>query len=115
MFNKKIFFLVIVIVLLVASILVGVKYFYDYKNKVEIARITNKNILTFERMFIEKVLNATGEVSYEDRLELESAVADINDEDFTSQWQAFLLSTTEIEAQQNTIALLKMFTEKIID
>ena len=79
------------------------KYFYS----------PDKNILAFEKLFIEKVLASKGEVSYEDRLDLESAVQKTKDSQIKDNWQGFLNSTTEIEAQKNAVDLLKLITEKI--
>jgi len=115
MLNKKIIILIAVILVVLVALFFGAKYFLNSKNQITIGCSVNKNILAFEKLFIEKVLEAKGEIPYEDRLNLEYSVAEINDQDITNGWQSFLASTTEVQAQQNVIALLKLFTEKIIN
>ncbi|MBI4094226.1 MAG: hypothetical protein HY436_00270 [Candidatus Liptonbacteria bacterium] len=67
----------------------------------------NRKILGFGRLFVDKVLNAEGEVSFEDRLALENAVRDIKDDAVLARWQAFIASRTEREAQEGVKRLLE--------
>lgn len=73
----------------------------------------NAKIAEFERFFVSKILRATGEVSYQDRLKLESSITAINDQEITDSWQKFLDSQTESEAQQNVFDLLELISSKI--
>jgi len=103
---KKIY--IAIIFILTAILIFGCgfyfgKYFYS----------PDKNILAFEKLFIEKVLASKGEVSYEDRLDLESAVQNIKDNQIKDNWQVFLNSTTEIEAQKNALDLLELIAKKV--
>src|SRR3989344_4787023 len=49
----------------------------------------NDSVLNFANLFISKVLRAEGEVSFEDRLQLENAVRDTKDKDIYDTWQRF--------------------------
>jgi hypothetical protein len=98
----------IIIFILVAVLIFGSgfyagKYFYQ----------PDKNILIFEKLFIEKVLETKGAVGYEDRLNLETAVQNTKDSQIQDKWQVLLNSATEVEAQQNTFDLLKLIAEKL--
>jgi len=108
-----------VIILLAICLFLGVEYFIVFqKNQALQASIKaqqlNTKLVAFDKMFIEKVLQSTTEVSFEDRLKLENAVVDIKDNDILTQWHNFLASKTETEAQQDVLILLSSFANKII-
>ena len=69
--------------------------------------------MAFGQLFIEKVLEAQGEVEFETRLELENAVRDLNDEELLNQWKLFVASGDETSAQKEVRNLLKMLMNKI--
>ena len=73
----------------------------------------NRKILSFLRLFIDKVLKADGEVSFEDRLSLENAVRGIDDQQILSQWQKFVDSKSDKEAQVNLRDLIDLLVRKI--
>lgn len=73
----------------------------------------NAKTVNFTKMFIENVLAANGEVNFETRLKLESAVRELNDEAILGQWQKFVNSQTEADAQENVKELLKLLINKI--
>lgn len=73
----------------------------------------NAKITIFQKLFIDKVLNAQGPVSQEDRLALEKAAADTNDQNIISQWHNFLNSKTETDAQKNVLILLSILANKV--
>lgn len=73
----------------------------------------NVKIVTFTQLFIDKVLSGQTEVSFEDRLQLENAVRDINDQEIFDQWQKFVKSGINEEGQQNLTVLLKLLVTKI--
>ena len=107
--------IVILVILLTAGIYFGIRYFIilEKANILSEQRDVSAKILNFENLFINKVLKSQGEVSYQDRLKLENAVASIGDSYITSQWQTFLASKTEAEAQQNVLNLLNTFVQRI--
>ncbi len=110
--------LIVILLLFFVNIFIGYKYFVLQK-KIENTKIilktqqTNKKILEFTKFFIEKVLKAKTEINFETRLKLESLVQDLNNKEILIQWQKFLESKTETEAQNNTNDLLKILIEKI--
>lgn len=63
----------------------------------------------FAGMFIEKVLMAEGEIDFDMRLKLETAVRDLGNENVLNAWQEFIESQTEIEAQDATKKILHTF------
>ena len=75
---------------------------------------TQDQVVAFTRLFIEKVLKAEGEVDFETRLELETAVRALGDEAILQAWQKFTESETEAEAQAEVKNLLTVLVEKFI-
>ena len=73
----------------------------------------NEKALLFLRLFVEKVLEAEREVSFEDRLQLETQVRELKDPEVTSAWNSFAKAKTESQAQTAVKTLLKLLTDKI--
>ena len=73
----------------------------------------NDKVLEFMKTFIVKVLEAEDEVSFEDRVTLESMVRDLKDQEITSTWNSFVKAQTELQAQDAVKKLLRLLTEKI--
>ena len=73
----------------------------------------NDKIISFSKLFIDKVLKADTDVSFEDRLQLENSVRDIDNKDILVQWQKFTDSKTETQAQEEVKDLLYMLVNKI--
>ena len=73
----------------------------------------NAEILSFARMFVDKILKANGAVDFEDRLKLESSARALNDEEILNQWVKFTESKTEEEAQGEVINLLSLLLGKM--
>jgi hypothetical protein len=69
--------------------------------------------LDFTKLFIAKVLKADGEVSFDDRLQLENSVRDINDKTIFDQWQKLINAKTALDAQIEVKNLLEMLVDKI--
>jgi len=74
---------------------------------------TNQKILDFSRMFIDDVLNSTTEVDFDTRLKLENAVRDIKDPEILAQWNKFVSSSNEAQAQTEVKNLLTLLMKKI--
>ena len=118
MINTRLFIVTIITILIAGNILLGVLYFL---NRAEIgvlqqqftAQQTNGKVAFFAKLFVDKVLLGQGTVSFEDRLKLENAVRDINDEQVFSTWQAFTNSTDDRESQSAVGNLLKLLFSKI--
>ncbi len=121
MVNKKKLLLTTLIAVLVAgNVFFGVKCFLDgrllQEREQEIQNHEfNRDVVGFLNLFIEKVLRAQGEVSFEDRLQLENSVRSLKDDEILGKWEAFSNSATEAEAQQNVKDLLQVLAEKIYE
>ncbi|MCX6765249.1 MAG: hypothetical protein NT148_01790 [Candidatus Nealsonbacteria bacterium] len=115
---KRIIVLVVVGVVLITITLLSSKL-YLYSNeivrlqKVEQERVVNSKILSFTKLFIEKVLASKTEVDFETRLKLENSIRDINDPELFDQWTKFTGSKESGEAQANVVILLQMLVSKI--
>jgi len=116
--RKKIIYLIIFILLLASNFYFVARYrvikkeLQETKRPLEIQEI-NEKVLNFTKFFIEKVLRAEKEVDFETRLKLENAVREIGDPEILAQWQKFIDSKTEIEAQQEVKNLLELLISKI--
>lgn len=104
--------IIVAVILLISNIYFGVEYF-STKGTLTKSQANNSKIVAFENLFIGKVLKTQGAVSYQDRLNLQSAVVDINDNTILADWNTFLASSTETDAQQSVLILLQDFTNKI--
>lgn len=118
--KTKIALAVCVAVLFFSSSFFAVKYFSAKKEianlqqkSVKINNGEKKKVLAFGQFFIEKVLEAQGEVEFETRLELENAVRDLNDEELLNQWKLFVASRDETSAQKEVRNLLKLLLIKV--
>jgi len=113
--------LTIILITIILVLTAGNAYFYfkysPLQNQIDSLTKTkqlNEKIVTFNKLFVDKVLIEQGEVSYEDRLKLENAVIDTQDEEIINEWHAFLNSKTESDAQKETKKLLYLFANKMI-
>ena len=116
--NKRIFYIIPFGVLLIATVFFGMQYFtltqelnklQNTQSKVEL----NGKVIDFASMFITKVLQADKEVDFETRLSLENSVRGLEDEEIISEWQHFVGSKTEAEAQESVKDLLGILINKI--
>ena len=111
-----------VVIALIGLLLVGNVYFMvkDLRdNKIDVSsgsiKLTSQGdkVLSFLKLFIEKILKAEGEVSFEDRLQLENSVRALNDDEVFGQWEKFVNSVTNEEAQDNVRDLLELLVNRI--
>ncbi|MDO8486293.1 MAG: hypothetical protein Q7S77_01170 [Candidatus Staskawiczbacteria bacterium] len=110
--------LIIVLVLIAGNILMGVGYFFAQKKLQTIegqlrVQQNNTKIIDFAKLFISKVLKAGKEVSFEDRLRLENDVRDLHDDEILAQWNKFIESKAETDAQNAVKDLLELLLKKI--
>lgn len=116
--KSKIVLIIILFLLLAGDFFLWVRYSTAKKELEEIQRLSevqkiNEPVLNFTKFFIEKVLKAEKEVDFETRLELENSVRELGDEEILAQWQKFVDSKTETEAQQEVKNLLELLVNKI--
>ena len=109
----------LVILILVAVVIVLSVQLYIISHNLAISDNTVKTfqydqkVLNFTKLFIGKVLKADGEVNFEDRLQLENTVRDIDDKTIFDQWQKFVNAKTSLEAQIEVKNLLEMLVDKV--
>ncbi|MBU3896136.1 hypothetical protein KKG36_02395 [Patescibacteria group bacterium] len=109
---------VIIIVLISVVVILGGQYYSLYKDLQTQKSLNqiyqyNGKMLNFAKLFIAKVIMAQGDVSFEDRLKLENAVRNINDETVFEQWQRFIEAETESQVGENAKILLELLVNKI--
>ena len=115
---SSLFWIILVLILLAGNVFWGVKYF-SLQKKLREAQVTletqktNEKILEFTKLFIEKVLEAKTEVNFETRLKLENAVRNLGDKKILTQWNKFVNSKSEVEAQTEVKHLLELLVNKI--
>jgi len=73
----------------------------------------NQKTTQFLQMFVKQVIKSDTEVDFETRLKLENAVRELKDEKVLAEWQKFVQSKTEVEAQSNVKNLLEVLIDKI--
>ena len=119
--KSKAFWVVIFLVMFGTSVLFGLLYFQTAKELegTKIALSTqryNAKYLDFLKMFIKLVIKSDREVDFDTRLKLENSIREIsaeyNDAEILLQWQKFVASTNESEAQKNVKDLLAMLVDK---
>lgn len=115
---KKIILTIIIAILLGGNIYLASKFFNTSaelemtKALVEEQR-SNMKVVNFSRLFVEEVLQAEAEVDFETRLQLENAVRDLKDEEILAQWEKFVNSAEESQAQEEVKNLLGLLVNKM--
>jgi len=115
--KKNIIIAIFILSLIVNGSLIGGYFFL----KVEINKAReiiaqkqeHKNVADFALLFIEKVLKSEKDVSFEDRLTLETAVRDLNDKEILDQWRKFTESKVKEDAQKEVKNLLELLLKKV--
>jgi len=110
--------LILVIIIIASNIAWGVGYFEEKsalsKAHSELSAITqNKKILAFQKLFIDKVLQANGEVDFNTRVLLQNSVNDTGDKAIIGVWNSFLESKTEADGQKRVKELLSLLSSKV--
>ena len=109
---------VIIIVLIASTTLFAYKYFESRTLALSLqksadTKLLNSKVVDFAGLFVDKVLKAEKEVSFDDRLQLENAVRDLKDSDILAAWNAFVASKSQEEAQSAVKNLLSILVHKI--
>ena len=112
-----------ILTIIILLLIIGSAYFgFGYLNTQEELRQartalenqkTNKKVLDFTKLFIEKILKAETEVDFETRLKLENAIRNLDDKEILEQWNKFVNSKNEGEAQSQVKNLLELLVNKI--
>lgn len=114
---RKITLAVLVLLIISNVVFVGMAVYYKIqagqaKQKILVQQINAKN-LSFAKLFVDNFLSGEKEISFDQRLKLENAVRDVNDQGIFTAWQNFTKSANQQEAQLNLGILLKTIIEKI--
>lgn len=111
---RKLLNILLVLSVIINFLLGGWLIFEEKKFQRQImAQQINEKTLGFIKLFVEKVLNGQNEISFEDRLQLENNVRDLNDKAIFSQWQKFTKTKTNEDAQVQVGALFMLLLDKI--
>lgn len=73
----------------------------------------NEKILDFTKLFFDKVLQGTKEVSFDDRLKLENSVRELNDKEIFDSWVKFTKAKDQNEVQIDFYNLFQLLLNKI--
>jgi hypothetical protein len=73
----------------------------------------NSKILSFTQLFMDKVLQGSTTVSFDDRLQLENSVRALNDNEIFSSWQKFTNAKSQTEIQQDFYKLFDLLLKSI--
>jgi len=111
---------------LLMLVLVGLNIFFSIQYTQSMKRddktLTEQTLKTEERiriskfmkLFIDKVLGTSGEITFEDRVKLESDVRSLGDQTLVTQWELFVNSKDSNAAQKNAVLLMSMLMNKMI-
>lgn len=112
--NKK-FLIILFIVLIISNVFFAYKYLYECKKikEINLRQETNKDILAFTLLFMNKVLQNSQEISFDDRLQLETSVRSLNDADIYDSWKNFTKATNSSDVQKNFYNLFTVLLKKI--
>jgi len=112
----RIIIIFIIFLLLAVNLFWGWQYFRtkeQLQKYLQSPRLNNP-VFNFAKFFIDKVLGEEGgEVGFEDRLKLETAVRELKDNEILGLWQEFIASQTEEEVQKSLRRLLQTLINKI--
>jgi flagellar basal body-associated protein FliL len=73
----------------------------------------NAKVLAFSKLFVANVLQGGQSVSFDQRLQLENAVRDINDPQIYSAWQKFTNAKDQAEIQKDFYGLFSLLLDKL--
>lgn len=118
MTKQKLVAIVIILLLIASNIFFAFKYMQAQEEstqlKTDLTEMGAKlPIIAFNQLFVDKVLRAEGEVSFDTRLELENQVRNLNDAPMLEQWNKFVNATDEAEAQFEVKNLLSLLAQRM--
>ena len=116
--RSKSFIVLILLTLMVGNFFFALRY-YSALKEIEGTKMVlatqryNEKTINFLKMFIKRVIKSEKEVDFETRLKLENSVRELDDPQILDQWQKFVSSQTEAEAQKNVKELLDLLVDKV--
>lgn len=105
----------IIIFLVISNLFFVFRFIQDRKavNQTAEKQRINTEILSFTKLFMEKVLRSSSTVSFDDRLLLENSVRGLKDEEIFSSWLKFTNAKSQTEVQQDFYDLFELLLKKI--
>ncbi len=112
--------IIIIFILLLGNIILGVTVVsrgreLDRVQSVLVISQQNKNILSFQKLFVEKVLDSDGAVDYDTRKLLDQTVGSTNNRAVIDAWNAFVSAKTETDAQGRVKGLLSVIADQVYE
>jgi hypothetical protein len=109
---------VLMLLLLIGNIFFSIQYTENIKQKDLEARTDRSEQKTktalFLKLFVDKVINTQGTVSFEDRVKLENDIRQLGIPEIITQWETFVASADSETAQQNAVKLMSMLITQLI-
>ena len=111
---------VLMLILVAMNIFFSIQYTSNMKteqnkSEEEIAKSQERlQTARFMKLFIDKVLNPDVEISFEDRVKMESDVRSLGDSLIIKQWEAFVSSKSAQDSQESAVKLMSMLSSKMI-
>lgn len=111
----KVLIIILFTSLVISNVFFAVKYFVVIKemDAVEQKQQINSDVLSFTKLFVDKVLRGNKEVSFEDRLQLENSIRALKDKEAFACWEKFTKATDQTEVQSNFYELFSLLLGKI--
>lgn len=110
----------VLLVILFFSLVIGnIGFAYNYfvgrkaLSEMSAKRQSNINILSFIKLFMEKVLQGSTAVSFDDRLKLENSVRALNDQGIFEAWESFTNAKSQEEVQKYYYILFDLLLKRI--
>jgi len=111
----KVLIIILFVSLTVSNIFFAVKYFILIKeiDTIEQKQQINSDVLSFTKLFVDKVLRGDKEISFEDRLQLENSIRALKDKQAFDFWDKFTKAKDQTEIQSNFYELFSLLLGKI--
>lgn len=115
--TKKAVIIILIISLALNAVLavflgVSLNGFKNLKKQIS-SRQASQKVLEFAKLFVDKFLLSSGVVGFDDRLALENAVRDLNDEQIYKQWQDFINSPDNRQTQLSAGKLFNLLLKRL--
>ncbi len=117
MSQTKLLWVVVIVLVVVSAVLLAQNMNLQKELRQDRAALAqsvqNQQAIGFLQAFVDKVLRAKSEVSFDDRLQLENMVRDLKDDAILAEWNKFVNSQTPATAQEEVKNLLELLAHKI--
>ncbi len=116
--KQKIILITVIALLLISNIFFIIKYSNSQEEleRTQIAleeQSSSQEVLSFTKLFINKILKAEEDIDYDTQVELKIAIDNLDDEEISKQWKEFVESETSFDAQNKVKDLLENLINKI--